>query len=77
MLIVMHEVLIVLGLVLSVYIVLGMEVVVEIACCSLGTQSLVICLVTSGSLLPPPCVGSSVLSPSPWLLYCRTGARAH
>ena len=77
MLVVLHQVLIVLGLVLGVHIVLGMEVVVESACCSLGTQSLVTGLVTSGSLLPPPCVDSSVMSPSSWLLYCRTGGRAH
>ena len=52
MLIVMHEVLVVLGLVLM----LGMEVVVEITCCPLGTQSLFICLVAPESLLPPPWV---------------------
>ena len=73
MLIVMHEVLVVLGLVLM----LGMEVVVEITCCPLGTQSLFICLVAPDSLLPPPWVDPWLLSPSPWLLYCRTVARAH
>ena len=65
MLIVMHEVLVVLGLVLSVNIVLGMVMVVVPSCCSLGIQSLVMCLVTSGSLLPPSCVDSSMLSSSP------------
>ena len=71
MLVVLHQVLIVLGLVLGVYMVLGVYVVVESACCSLGTQTLVSGLVTSGSLLPPLCVDSS------WTLYCGTGARAY
>ena len=55
MLIVMHEVLVVLGLALSI--VLGMVMVVVPSCCSLGIQPLVMCLVAPG----PP----SVLSPSP------------
>ena len=61
MLIVMHEVLVVLGLALSINIVLGMVMVVVPSCCSLVIQSLAMCRIMSGSLLP---VGSSKLSSS-------------